>query len=1138
MTTTQIAGPDGVLRDAVVFSTTAPARFFTGTCPEGTVDLQVSVRGAAYTADPALVSFTGTQWTVPNPAAYPNGLVLLGGVNVVGVRALLLGQPPQAAATATVTLQADAGTAYAPPTQVTVEQLDGAVRVSALGVDDATVRGYNYYAATEAGGGTGGYYRINVRPVTAARTVQSATELYALTENAPVQAATGVYARVLVQQEDLGGAVLATDLDSRAALPDGVSTLQVNVTLNSLVTQNFYDFTHRRNATADSTPPTVPVGAFASRSATEPLYYVATAVYYDAATGVEVESYFSVEVVGAPLTVRIASATLPAVSRQQVLEDGVLSIYRSDDSIAVQPGAVIRDVFLDLFATEVERVRFILDYIYRASSFDTLLLIDDPNGTGQSVTPAASPYKTALAAAFYMANVNDVQALIDGAFDKLAGNLNVTRRAGTRAVTEVRFYTASIPTQTLPLALGTLVSGGGVQFRTVRASELPFDRLASYYNPVDRVYSVTVPVQAVAAGSSGNVAARQLTQGAPYGFSVVNDAAAFGGGDREANSALAARARRALAAVDTGTEQGIGAVAASSPGVVQYQVVRAGSPLMQRDYESTLGRHVGGCVDVWTQGVRAAAVSDTFAFTYEQKRDALFVLAGAPGAYRFQVVDDAVTPANPLSAMLDYPGLGLGLRNVTTGFAFDLTGAVYLNYNTIALDVTRPQPPVTLTDVVLGDFRYRTSTRYVFERQPVSSITSLTGGVTGTVDPSLYALWHPASPLGLGRSVQAGDYLQLQASTDPAVTSPSGQLIAVTGEPHVLTGYYIEYAFRLGVDSLSLVVTSPTGYVYRGPLDPSGTPDYLIVEGTATAPLGLRRTSTGTIADGATVYFAYSHDENFTVTYQVNLVTAALQPSLDSRCHADASALAKDAAQVPVDVTATVVLDRGYSTAQADTDLRRNLRYLISGLRLGQPLRRSEVIATLNNTRGVAYVIVPLTLMSRASGSLVVREDLVTAALGDSFRVDGWSTRSVGVWLVRGELNSPTTDGGGPVNEFRGVYSNDRATVLQVSSPASLGREAGRAYIYGAEGGVIPGYSDAATLLAEGYRTAADQAARRTAITRNRVLVSLAVGTAPNATSWWVTYVVGASTGDNDIVLSSAEYAVAGTISITYDESR
>jgi hypothetical protein len=302
--------------------------------------------------------------------------------------------------------------------------------------------------------------------------------------------------------------------------------------------------------------------------------------------------------------------------------------------------------------------------------------------------------------------------------------------------------------------------------------------------------------------------------------------------------------------------------------------------------------------------------------------------------------------------------------------------------------------------------------------------------------------------------------------------------------------------------------------------------------------LGIRRTTTGTIPDGATVYFAYSHDENFTVTYQVNLVTSTLQAALDSQSHVDAAFLAKAAAQVPVDLTATVVLKRGYSTSTADQDLRNNLRYLLSGLRLGEPLRRSDVIATLNNTRGVAYVIVPLTLMARARGSLVVREDLVTAALGDAFRVEAWSTSTVGVWLIVGELANPTTVGGGPVYEFRGVYADDRPTVLQLTRPDQLGGAAARSYIYGAEGGVIPGWSDAATLQAAGYVTAAQQAARRQEITRNRVLVSLPVGAAPSDSAWWVTYVAGAASGDNDIVLSAAEYGVLGTVNIAYDEQR
>lgn len=1139
----KILGPDGVLVDAVVFSTTSTSRFITGTVTPDTSDVLVSIRGGAYTSDPTMVSFTGTSFVVPNPSAYPNGLDLFSGENVIGIQAIpLVGTPSPAALATIILLQGDSDVLpFPPPTPVTIERLDQSVRVTATGVSDTRVTGYNFYASTESGGGTQGYTRVNVYPIFTPTVVETSKDLFTLESKNPSQVANPLYVKATVTQENSSEVVLATDVESRVEIPSSVTEIGTTVTLSSITRVSTYPFLHNRLYNEVSDPPTIFVGQFAALPTDSPLYYVATAIYYDSVTGVEYESYFSTEVVGSPINVRVQTVTLPAVSRQQILEDAIYSIYRQDPQVGVQPGAVIRDTFFDPFTTEAERLRFILDFLYRASSFDTLLQIDDPNGTGTSIPPSESSYKVALASAFFLANPDDVQPIIDGAFDKLAANFGVPRPGGKRSIGEARFYTPVTPTRTLTVALGTVISGGGIQYRTTRAGELPVDRLASFYNPTTRQYSITVPIQAVLPGSQGDIGPRQINAGAPYGFSVINDAGTFGGLNAYTNTQLASLARGALSSVDTGTTQGYYQTASGVPGVIQAMVVRAGSPLMQRDFDPTTGRHLGGKVDVWAQGLRPALVSDVFAFTYVRKRDIQFVLVGNPGLYQFQALDPDLSLNNPLSQMLDYPSLGLGLRNATTGEVFDLTGVQILNYNTIQLsqDPGIVQPPVTLTDVVLGDYRYRTGEKYVFSRQPVNYVSSVVGEVVGTLDIQSFYLVHPDSPLGLGRSTQAGDYVQIVQSPDPSVVSPSGSLIQVTDELHVLTGYYTENVFALGADSLTVVVKDFTGTVtYVGPWDPSGTPDYDIIEGTQTTPLGIRRTSSSTIPDGGSVKISYEHDENFSVTYQTNLVTSALQDAVEAVQHTTADVVAKGALQVPVDLTATIVLKKGYLQSSVDQELRSNLQYLVSNLRMGTPLRRSDVISTIDSTNGVSYVVVPLTTMGRAVGSQVAREDLATGTLSDTYLVRGWSTQGVSVWLLKQELECPTVTGGGPLGSFSGVFADDYPLTTQDSSPSGLASGPDRFYIIGSSGLDIPGYSDTATLNSQGYVTPSDVSARRKEITQNRVLISQSVGSPPSDKSYWVTYNVGSVSGDRDITPSEVEYLVLGNVTATYTEDR
>jgi hypothetical protein len=1137
----KVLGPDSVYADEVAFSTTSTTRFFTGTINTDTADLEVSIRGGGFSTDPSLISFSASGWIVPNPTAYPNGLELFSGENTIEVRSIPLSGTPSAPVLATAFLLASSTvSSIESPTAITVERFDSSVNVSVQGMSDPDITGYNFYASAFAGGGTVGYSRINAISVTVPVTKESTVSLFNLTSKNVAQGADPLFVRALITQEDSTQATLETDVNSAVQIPETVTEVQVDISISSLELIEYFEFLHNRKYNLTSVPSTIPVGAFAVLPSTEPLYYVATAVYFDPLTQIEYESSFSQEVVANPINIRVSTQSLPSVSRQQILQNAVASIYRKDKDIAVQPGAVVRDTVLDPFSTEAERIRFLLDFIYRASSFDTLLEIDDPSGSGVSLAPASSNYKIALSKALYLSDPALVQTVIDGAFDKLAANFGVTRTPGQRAIGEARFYTGTTPTTTLQAQLGTLLSGGGVSFRSSRIAEIPLSRLASFYNPSTGQYSITVPAQAVNPGSSGNIGARQISSGAPFGLSVINDNEFFGGTNAQTNAQLAAESRGALSAVDTGTQRGYFQTAAKVPGLIQAQVVEAGNPLMQRDYDVASATHIGGKVDVWSQGQRLATVTDSFAFTFVRKRDVQFVVVGDPSAYQFQALDSDLSATNPLSQMLDYSAIGLGLRNATTSMVYNLSGVTYLNYNTIALSLDVPQPVglPTLTDVILGDYRYRTGEKFVLTRQPVESITQVVGEASGTLDASTWTLVHPNSPLALGRSTQAGDYLQITGSADPALSVPTGAILSVVDEEHVIVGDYTEYVLHLGADSMTIVVKNADGTVtYNNPFT-SVSPDYSIADGDQTNPLGIKRTSGSAITDGQTILISYSYDENFVITYQTNLITSALQTALDGSKHGAADVLAKGGIPVPVDLTATCVLKKGFQQSTVDATLRTNLGLLLSRLRMGSPLRRSDVVNVLDSSSGVSYVVLPLTTLVRAFGSTVAKDDLASGQIGDTVRLDQWSDAVVSTWLITQELTAATTTGGGPTGSFVGVFEDDVQLTLQLTLPEQLQEAAGRTYIIGAEGVVIPAYSDDNTLISQGYVTPAEIAARRVAITQNRVMVSLPVGDAPSNHAYWATYIVGLETGERDIDPTGVEYLTPGVWTFSFSEDR
>jgi len=1153
--TPKILGPDGVLREDLAFSTTRGTRFFTGTIDETTVDLEVSINGAGWTNDADLFVFEGTEWMVPNPAAYPAGLELLAGPNTIQVRAIALTGSTSAPAMAEVTLvqESDLGVVADPPTNISVTQKDGSVELSVEGLEDSTgFQGFNFYASKYEGGGDSGYQQINLETVADSTTTEEFEEIATLEveSDVPVDGngdplADPLYFHVVGTQEDEDDVVLQTDIDERYEVPETARELRTTMTLEAVRTIQVYSFDHDRLAGPTSDPPTIAIGEFAATPQEEPLYYVITSVFYDETNNLELESSFSQEVVGHPLRITTSIGNFPVVSRQQIVRDYATSVFRSNPQVRVEEGSTLRDVTIDPFSSEAERVRFIVDFLHRARSPSLLIIIDDPQGTGQSAPVATSSYKQALKQAFRLQSDEETQALIDSAFEAYASNYGVFRRTGRASQGEVTFYTTQRPTRTIQLPLGTIVSGGSRQFRTSRAASLPLNQIASYFNPVTGRYQVTVPVRATATGSAGNVGAGQVRQvvSAVAGISVINSAAMFGGEDRETNQQLIERARRRLASVDSGTKQGYLQTAADVPGVIKANVVGAGDPLMQRDLDSS-GVHRGGKVDIWIQGTNLATVTDVFAFSFEIGQDIQFEIIGSVTGLNFVAVDTELSEANPIVEMLDYPDAGYEFRNASTGEVFDLTGVTITGYNTIQLDTSIPQPAVDLTDVVLGSYRRRVGNIFILPRQPVTEITGVTGAVSGQLPSTAFDLVHPDPPLEKGRSDLAEDYLQISSYTDDdGNTIPSGDLITVTDEPHVLLGEYPEYVDNLGAVFLTVEVWDETKTTqYRGPDDPSGISDYTIILGDQTTPLAIQRTTGSAISSGETVLVSYSHDENFSVTYTTNLVVSVTQDAVNTQRHATADVIVKDAVPVPLDLQATVVLKKGAKQEEVDPNLRTNLTNYITNLRLGDPIRQSDVIDVIEKTTDVSYVTVPLTKMVRGEGSQVVRETLVSDLASEVVQLPSLSTGSYLVWIIKDSLSAATTDGGGPDTSYRGVFEDDiEMTLLDASTQLSaLGLADNQAYIIGDDGAVINGYSDDATLIAEGFTTDADRQAERERLTANHVLVSLIPSDSPVEHEYAVTYIVGEDSGAKNIDPGAAEYITTPTNIndwlFTYDE--
>ena len=1153
--TPKFYGPDGVLRSNYIFTTDLSFRSFSGTVDADTVDVQVSLRGGAFSSNPDLVSFEGTSFTVPNPAAYPDGLQLLSGRNEILVRAVMSNGDTSAIGSiqANLSLERDVKAGVIAPSGIYVERLDRKVQIYVDGIVDDNVTGYQFYASTEPGGGATGYKRISISPVISGDTYEKTTSLGNLSMDALVVrdedgnlAAEPQYIHMTSTQEDRTGDILQTDLNQRISISDTIDQIRTSISFESVQELERFSFIHNRKATASitETNPAVPHSDFSILLDTDPLYYVVTALYL--IEGKEYESSYSPEIAASPIIVSPLVSSLPSVSRQQIVRDVSLSIYRSHPELDIKPGAVLRDTFVDPFSSEAERIRFILGFIQACQAFSTLLSIDDPNNNGTSISVNNSPYKLALKQAFYLQTNTDVQNMIDNAFDRLASQRGISRLIGRRSRSEIIAYVTTKPASSIFMPLGTIAVAGSQTFRTTSTGYITPTGIGSSYNPVTGRYFTRLFVEAVNPGSAGNVTSGQIRsfQSGPSGVLCYNDVPAYGGRDVETNHQLATRADGALSGVDTSTYRGYVQTTNNISGVLESIVIDAGNSLMLRDINPATGNHTGGKVDVWTRGENLATIQDSFAFSFEIVNRGQFEPVGSISDMKFRAVNSSLSKDNPIMEMLDNEDWGFMFTDDTTGKIFDLTDVEITSYNTIQLSSDHNDPAnIALTDIFRGSYRYRTSNKVVLQRQPVREITGLVGDPTrsGTIDPDLYKLFAGSQPLELGRSTESGDYMQIVQPVNDFTQIPSGDPITVSGEQHVILDT-TEYLDNLGINPITVrVYNADRSIEYYGPYHPGVEPDFSFVDEAGDYPLGIVPTTLSRITEGETVSVDYDHDENFVVTYEVNSLVGTAQQDLEGTRSIMADVLAKDSFAIGVDITATIVTEKNNTLYVVNSDVRTALARLFGTFKDGTPVRQSDIIGAIEEVDGVSYVVVPLTKMTRTDGSQALMERVLTDTSIDYTEITDWATDLVKVYILENQLESGTANSGGAFNETKGVYLNSTLMTTYNTTPDShgvpLNRTSYGAYIIGNSGMNIPGYSDNATLKAAyPFATDAEILEHRVEITANRVLVALPTAETPLDNVYQVTYVVSGDTGVKNIRVLPIQYLELGNLEFTYDE--
>ena len=967
------------------------------------------------------------------------------------------------AATITITYVQSNQFIYAlAPTGVYLRRYQDQIEAVCAQNTESGIIGYNFYVSYQSGGVNNVYNKIN-------------TTIVSIDAPSFSNASTSL---------------IGTTTDTVGEIRITTTTEKV---VNILYYSAFFDKpTYNAMVTAGTMPP---VGFNQEVS----FFFVITAVIYDPISGQVSESPYSPELEGSPITISTGLTTLPKRTQNDIILTYSREMLLNNAGIDLKPGTVIRDM-MDPISEEQARVYIIQDFLSRSLSVSALLDFDDANNDGVSDPVNESVQKKSLQLATLLTSADQVQQLVDIQFDNLGSNVNIIRTEATSASGTVVFYTSQSPVRDMTVTEGAQVSSVGdvdqgipsQPYRCLETKTIPLDNKEAFYNTQTQRYELEVHVQAINAGSAGNTDSytiKTINSGADTGFQVENPNPISFGTDRESNYDLASRIQLAFFA-DTGTEGGYAKTAVSVQGVHGVRVEKAGDSLMFRDYDNIRKEHIGGKVDVYIQGEKIKQVFDNVAFSFSSGTGGLtgeqFTIVSAV-SFQFKSENPLVTAHTPIFEVFQ-------VYNATRGASYDITGYQIIgDGDTIDLDeslLVNATVGLASTDVILVDYRYRSSDVFILKNQPVNSIVSVVGQLSGPLTSDNWELVKLQDYLEDGGSTIASDGIRIKFANGVPLT----EFQSITDEQHVMVSGVDEPLKKYGVDPQSVVIVNQDKtitYVRDA--------DYTLASGTETTPTTVKIIDTGLIDSGQTVLISYVAIENFTITYTVNGLLADVQTEEDKMKHACADVIVKGAVQNAIDFQITVVPVPGLtSTDPLTSKIQTAIANFIGRSGVGVSITQSAIVSVITGVSDVDYVIMPFIRMVKADGSFIVRDDIGTP----TFQVynQGIATSYITSISV---LTYKTIDKGGPTNLFRGIFENNLPMVLQEDALTVSGGP-GRGYIQ-----------------ADG-----------------RIIVSTRDGNLPDSKSYQVAYYVYGETGSKDIQVASLEHLRVGNFIIKYDDPR
>jgi|GEM_PF-4767746 len=526
------------------------------------------------------------------------------------------------------------------PTGISTEAAGNSIIIRWFENPESDIKGYNIYNSTTSGGGVSGYVKLNSELISLHSSIEEVAENRTETI------------------KNIGGSRTTTIVET--------------ITEVKVFSFNHTDLLDDKRQ-----------------------YYVITAV-----NNGDEESIYSIEIYDKPLVITTALVNFPVRTTSDVTRGMIDTLLERHPEIDVKPATMTRDIHIDPHAYEFGYLYIYINFLSRSQSFLTLLEIDDPDNTGKSIAVFDSTYKQQLQLALQLESEEEVQSVIDLAFDKLAGNVKVYRNSAVKSTGQAVFYTTIEPSATIIIPAGTVVSTTAtsskpaINFETISEAQMIVESIDQYFNEAMQRYEITVTIKSIEAGENTNVGVGTIVNSTLSDLQVTNDQPTQNGGDVESNTSLANRAMLAFTNLDVGTKDGYLRTAIETQYVEDVLVVDAGHSLMQRDMDPVREMHVFGKVDIYFKGDVPITYTETFGFLYEGNyREDVDVIDAAD--QRIQIINTDITDDSPVYLVQE-------VINVVKAEAYDLTGNYTLYKNAVELQKSAYSLDLETGNIVLN----------------------------------------------------------------------------------------------------------------------------------------------------------------------------------------------------------------------------------------------------------------------------------------------------------------------------------------------------------------------------------------------------------------------------------------------------